>query len=150
MNTVLEAILWALGITLLAQGISIGIMWLLGLPPKKLTAAIEDEQNPAVGALFFIVALIVALYLGLVGGDGYQSTGSNTEDFLWIIGGVLLAVVFTAISFAIAYRVMTPIKGENFYQYLRREIIVEQNVSLAFFLGALAIAPFMATVYQIL
>jgi hypothetical protein len=150
MTNVIEAVVWAVGITVLSQAISIGLMRLLGLSPRKLAQVIEDEQNPAVGAVFFIVALITALYLGLVSGDGYDSTGSNMEDFLWIVGGVVLAFVLTSISFMIAYRVMKPVPGENFLQYVRREIVTEQNVSLAFYLGALAIAPFMAAVYQIL
>ncbi|MEO0565645.1 MAG: hypothetical protein AAF125_26290, partial [Chloroflexota bacterium] len=35
------------------------------LPPKRLRKEIEDVQNPAVGASFFVVSLTVALFVSM-------------------------------------------------------------------------------------
>lgn len=40
--------------------------------------------------------------------------------------------------------------GETVYTYLRREIIDEQNASLAFFLGGLSVAPFISIMFQLI
>jgi hypothetical protein len=142
----------------------------LGLSPRRLTQEIEDVQNPAVGAVFFIVSLTVSLFIGMFVTAGFTPVRSasvevapgyavdaaaleaTTQDYLvgagWIIGAFVLAMVLTWINFYIAYRVMSPTPGENVVQYIRRELIVEQNVSLAFFLGGLAISPFIAVLFQ--
>jgi len=150
MNLVLEVVLWSIAITLISQGIGLAVMMLLGLSPRHLAHVIEDEQNPAVGAVFFIISLITAIYISTVAGDGYNPAESAAEDLAWMLGGALLAAGMTLISFRVAYQAMSPIQGESMYRYIRRELMEEQNVSLAFFLGGLAVAPFMATLQQIL
>lgn len=149
-SPVLNATIWAIGVTILSQVISIGVIAFLGIPPRQLPHEIEDRQNPAIGAFFLIIALIASLYIGPVSGDGYDPTGSILFDALWIIGGAALALLLTLIAFWIAHRLMDPLEGEGLYGYIKREICEEQNVSLALFLGGLAIPPFVATVYQIL
>jgi hypothetical protein len=146
----LSAVLWATLVTLVSQGVSILVVWWLGLPPKKLVHEIEVVQNPAVGAIFFIITLTVSLFISQWAGDPRSSSGSNLEEIAWFVGGILVGVIYTAIVYMIAHRVMGRENNENVYQYLRREIIEEQNVSLAFFMGGLAFAPFIAVLYQIL
>lgn len=150
MDVILEVILWSSFATILSQGISIATIWMLHLPPRKLAHEIEDEQNPAVGGLFFIISVIVALYVGVAAGDGYSSGSDTLESLSWLVGGAALALILTSISFYVAYWMMTPIPGESLYAYIRREIIAEKNAALAFFLGGLAIAPFTATIFQVI
>ncbi len=150
MNQILEALAWSIFITLLSQVISLLVISLLGLPLKRLAAEIQDRQNPAVGALFFIISLIVALYVSGVSGDGYNPSEETVTDLAWIFGGAGIAILFTLISFFIAHQVLGSVKNENLYQYLRRELIEEENAALAFFLGGLAVAPFLATLQQVL
>jgi len=150
MNLIIEVILWSTFATVLSTGISIGIVWMLHLPPGRLAHEIEDTQNTAVGAVFFIVSLIVSQYTGIMSGDGYDPVDSVGENLLWIAGGVVLASVFTLIAWFIAHILLKPIPGEGLYGYLRREIVDEQNAALAFFFGGLAVAPFVATMYQII
>ena len=59
----LSAVVWATLVTLVSQGVSILVVWWLGLPPKKLVHEIEVVQNPAVGAIFFIITLTVSLFI---------------------------------------------------------------------------------------
>jgi hypothetical protein len=149
-DLVLSAILWTTFTTIVAQAIAIGLMWWLGLPPRKLTHEIEEVQNPAVGAGFFIVALTAAIFVGLMATDGFTEDPPFVESLLWMAGGVLLALAYTSILFIIAHRVMGRENDENVYQYMQRELIDEQNASLAFFLGSLAITPFIAVVFQLI
>lgn len=149
LELVLEALIWATASTIITQLVGFVVMWRLGLPPKKLIHEIEDVQNPAVGAVFFVIALITATFLGGVTVD--PTPGQSTlEDLAWIFGGIAFATIYTMISFTIAHRMMGRIEGETVYTYLRRELITEQNASLAFFFGALAVAPFFAILSQIL
>jgi hypothetical protein len=146
----LSAIIWAILVTLVSQVVSILVLWGLSLPPKKLIHEIEVVQNPAVGAIFFIVTLTASLFISQWAADPRSASGASGEDALWLIGGILVALITTGIVFMIAHRVMGRENDENVYQYLKRELIEEQNVSLAFFMGGLAFAPFMAVLYQIL
>ena len=50
----------------------------------------------------------------------------------------------------IAYRIMGIEDNESFMDYVRRELVEEQNASLAFFLGGLMITPFIAVIFQII
>lgn len=147
---VISAVLWAVFATVVSQMVAILLMWALGLPPKKLTREIEDVQNPAVGAIFFIISLGAAIFVSLMSSEGFTPDPDALESTLWIVGGLLVASVFTLISWVIAYYIMEPLKGENLYQYLRRELIQEQNAALAFFLGGLAIVPFIAVTFQLI
>jgi hypothetical protein len=40
--------------------------------------------------------------------------------------------------------------NENMLGYIRREIVLEQNAALAFFLGGLVVSPFISIVFQLL
>lgn len=149
LETVLNSLIWATAATLISQGLGIAIMWWLGLKPKKLAHEIEDIQNVAVGGAFFIISLIASTFIGVM--SAAPAPADNLlESWLWIIGGVALATLYTLIGFSIAYRVMGRIEGESMYSYIRREIIDEQNAALAFFLGGLATASFISVAAQVI
>ncbi len=145
-----SALVWSVLAVVIAQGASILLMWLLGLPPSKLTHEIEDVQNAAVGATFFIISLTAALFVGFMTSDGFTPDPPPLESAAWIIGGVLLAFVMTVILFMITHRVMGRLPNENVLTYIRREVVLEQNAALAFFLGGIAVTPFISIVFQLL
>lgn len=150
LDLILSAVFWTTFATIVAQVVAIGLMWWLGLPPKKLAFEIEDIQNTAVGASFFVISLAAALFIGLMATDGFTEDPSFLESTLWVVGGLLVAMIYTALLFVIAHRAMRPSNNENAYQWIRRELIDEQNSSLAFFLGGLSVTPFIAVVFQLI
>lgn len=146
---VVSAIAWATFTIIVSQLACILIMWGLGLPPRKLAQEIQDVQNTAVGAIFFIVSLTAAIFVSVLSSAG-PTVAQPLETLVWIVGGLLIATIYVAILFIIAHRIMGRQPGENVYTYIRRELIKEQNAALAFFLGGLATTPFIAVVYQIM
>lgn len=150
LDQVFAAILWTTLAVVVSQSVSIGVMWGLGLPPKRLVHEIEDVQNPAVGAMFFIISLAVALYIGVFFSSGYSGESTFERSALWFIVGLVVAHVYMIIALVAAHRLMDRKDNETVYQYLRRELIEEQNISLALFLGGLTITPFIAVVFQII
>jgi hypothetical protein len=62
----------------------------------------------------------------------------------------ILGTVLTWISFELAHRAMGVENEESTYRYIQRELIEEQNASLAFFLGGLAIVPYIAVIFQVI
>jgi uncharacterized membrane protein YjfL (UPF0719 family) len=145
----LTALGWATFTIVVSQLVSIIVMWILGLPPRKIVKEIEDVQNTAVGAIFFIISLTATLFVSVLSSDG-PTTAPPLETLVWVVGGLLTATIFMLLLFVIAHRVMGREPGENVYMYIRREVIKEQNAALAFFLGGLAVTPFIAVVYQIM
>jgi uncharacterized membrane protein YjfL (UPF0719 family) len=162
-SQILLAIVWSVVATILAQVINVLIMRWLGLPIKKLVHEIENIQNPAIGAVFFVVSLTVALFVGIFASDGFTPVGarlaadqalSDTAELLatvgWIALALFLSLLLTGISFMIAYRMMGVEENESLRRYIQRELIEEQNVALALFFGGLMIAPFIAVIFQII
>ena len=153
---IVSAIAWTIAATVISQIISILIMSWLGLPPKKLIHEIEVIQNPAVGACFFIISLAVGFFIGSFTSNGFSANDPSYVDpgFLastaWIILALILGAALTWISFEIAHRVMGVENDETTYRYIQRELIQEQNASLAFFLGGLSIVPFIAVIFQMI
>lgn len=145
----LSSILWATAATVISQAIAIGIMWRLGVPPKKLAHEIEDVQNTAVGATFFIISVIASIFIGLMAQEPSPAE-SDLESAAWILGGIALALIYSGISFVIFHRLFEPIEGENTYTWIQRELVMEQNASLAFFLGGLTVAHFISVAYQVI
>lgn len=150
-SLIVAAIFWSIASTVVAQVVSIGVMWWLGLPPKKLAHEIEDVQNPAVGASFFIISLAAGLFVGILTSDGFDA---QQPDFLsgalWIGLGLMLGLLLMMVSFWVAHRALDRVEGESVYRYIQRELIEEQNVSLAFFLGGLSITAFIAVIFQVI
>jgi hypothetical protein len=148
--TILSAVLWSIGGTVLSQMISIAVLWWLGLPPKKLVYQIEELQNPAVGACFFIISITVGLFVGIMSSNGFTQSYGFVDGAIWIFSALLMGSALMWISFMIAYRIMGVENGESIYRYFQRELIEEQNLSLAFFLGGLAVVPFICVIFQVI
>ena len=64
LEIILSALVYATFATIVSQILGVLIMWWLGLKPKQLAHEIEDVQNVAVGAAFFIIALTASIFIG--------------------------------------------------------------------------------------
>lgn len=151
MSQIVGAIGWSVLAIAISQGTSIFLMSWLGLPPKKLIHEIEEVQNPAVGAVFFTVSLTVALFVSMFVTDAFDREPQSITYITgaaWIVGAFLLGMGFTWLNFIVAHRVMGRENNESVVDYIRRELIEEQNASLAFFLGSLSIVPFISVLFQ--
>ncbi len=149
MDVILNTLLWATAATVGSQIIATLLVALLGVPPKKLAHELEETQNAAVGAIFFMVSLTAAIFIGVLAAEPSEAD-SALETWAWIGGGVILASLYTVINFFIAHEILEPLEGENVYTYIRRELVDEQNAALAFFLGGLMVAPFISVLSQII
>ena len=150
LESILAAIAWTTLAIVVSQLVSIGVMAWLGLPPKKLIHEIEVVQNPAVGASFFIISLTTSIFISVYFSDGYDQFQNFGDSAAWFVVGLLIATAYMAIAFTIAHRLMGRENNESVYGYMRREIIEEQNAALAFFLGGISVAPFIAMTFQII
>lgn len=146
----LAALGWATLSIVVSQVVGITLMRWLGLSVKQLIHEIEDVQNVAVGASFFIISVTTSLFISVFFSAGFTGLEEFGTSALWFVIGLLLAFVYVAIIFAIAHRLMDRVNNETVYMYLRREIIEEQNAALAFFLGGLSFPPFISIVFQII
>ena len=150
LESIIAALAWATLTIVVSQGVSIIIMWWLGLPPKKLIHEIEVVQNAAVGACFFIISMTASLFISVYFSQGFSRVESFGNSAAWFMVGLVMAAVYVALAFAIAHRIMGRENNESVYGYMRREIVEEQNAALAFFLGGIAVAPFIAMVFQVI
>ena len=152
MRLILEAIIWTILIITISQVLSFAIVAWLGIPPNKMEHEIEEKQNAAVGAIFFMVTLIVSLFVSVLSSNGFTEAETVAEGAMWIVGGVAFGIILTFLNIFIVFRWMGKDEraaGESMYRYIQREIIDEHNLALAFFLGSLATAPFIAVLFQI-
>lgn len=148
LEVILSALIYSTVATFVSQGIGVLVMWWLGLKPKKLVHEIEVAQNVAIGASFFIIALTTSIFIGVLTADPAPAE-SLLASYAWIIGGLALATLYAVVAFWAAHRALKPMEGENVYGWVQRELVTEQNASLAFFLGGLLVAPYIAVVSQI-
>ncbi len=144
------AIGWSIFSILVSQGTSILLMWWLGLPPRRLGHEIEDRQNTGVGAVFFVVSLTVSFFISQFVTNGYTQTETILEGALWVVGALILGLVFMWASFWVAHELLDPVENETVIDYIKREIVDEKNASLAFFLGGLAVVSFFSVLYQMI
>ena len=148
MDVVLNSLLYATVATILSQVIAVGAMRWLGLSPNKLAHEIEDVQNVAVGASFFVISLITSIFIAVLAAEP-EEADSVLASWGWIFGGLALSLLYSGVSFWVAHRMLTPLEGENPYSWIRRELVDEQNASLALFLGGLMSAAFFSVLGQI-
>lgn len=150
---ILEAIIWTIVIIGLSQIISFGIVGWLGVPPSKMEHEIEEKQNAAVGAIFYIITLIVSIFVSVLSSNGFTEVEAAGTAAMWIFGGVAFGILLSFLNVFIVFRWMGAEErqaGETMYRYIQRELIDEHNLAFAFFLGALITAPFIAVLFQIL
>lgn len=148
MDEIISALIWTTFAVLISQAVSVFVLWGLGLSPSKLIHEIEVVQNAAVGAIFFIISLTTAIFISVSASDGFSGYESFGDSVIWMGGGIAIATLYVAISFMIAHRVMGRENNESVYRYIQRELIEEQNASLAFFLGGIGIVPYIAVLFQ--
>lgn len=148
LEVILSSLIYSTAATFISQGLGVLIMRWLGLKPRRLAHEIEDAQNVAVGAAFFIIALTTSIFIGVLTADPARAD-TLLQTYAWVAGGLALATFYTAIAFWVAHRVLKPKDNETLYGWIQRELIVEQNASLAFFLGGLLVAPYISVVSQI-
>lgn len=149
----LESIVWTVVIIALSQIISFAIVWWLGVPPSQMEHEIEEKQNAAVGAIFFIVSLVVTIFISVLSSNGFTGAASDEAAAIWTIGGVFVGTLLMLINIFIVFRWMGKDErqaGEGIYRYFQREIIDEHNLALAFFIGGLAATPYIAILFQII
>lgn len=150
-SLIFAAILWAIFGTLISQFVSVGLMWWLGLGPKRLIHEIEETQNAAVGASFFIISLAVAFFVGMLTSNGFSRQEQTIlEGTIWIVLALVAGIALMWLSFEVAHTIMQRVDGESTYRYIQRELIEEHNASLAFFLGGLAVVPFITVLFQVI
>lgn len=147
----ITALIWATAAIVISLVVSVGLMRWLGLPFKKLVHEIEDVQNTAVGACFFIVSLTVSLFVSVYFSNGFsEETAAFADSVLWFVTGLVACWIYIAIILVVIRRTLGRVPDESTYRYLRRELIEEQNAALAFFLGGVTVPPFIAVLFQIL
>lgn len=149
MTVILNTLIWATAATIGSQLIAVLLVAWIGVPPKKLAHELEETQNVAIGAIFFIISLTASIFIGVLVAEPTEAD-STLATLAWIGGGLLLSLVYTIVNFWIAHEVLDPVDGENVYTYIRRELVDEQNAALAFFLGGLMVAPFISVLSQII
>lgn len=149
MTVILNTLIWATAATIGSQLIAMLLVAWIGVPPKKLAHELEETQNVAIGAIFFIISLTASIFIGVLVAEPTEAD-STLATLAWIGGGLLLSLIYTIINFWIAHEVLDPVDGENVYTYIRRELVDEQNAALAFFLGGLMVAPFISVLSQII
>jgi uncharacterized membrane protein YjfL (UPF0719 family) len=146
----LTALIWATAAIVISLTVSIGLMRWLGLPLKQLIHEIEDVQNTAVGACFFIISLTVSLFVSVYFSTGFSRIESFVDSAVWFASGLVICFVYIVVILTVIRRAIDRVKTETTYQYLRRELIEEQNAALAFFLGGITMPPFLAVLFQII
>ncbi len=147
-NELLNALLWTVGVTLVTFLLSTILMrWLFGLDLREVEREVEDDQNVAVGAFFFIISLALSLFLGFMASDGF-TTGA-TPELAWVVYGLLLAFVLAGLGLWFAVHVLSG-SSESIIAYLRREVVDEDNGALALFLGSFVLTPFVITALQLI
>jgi hypothetical protein len=147
---IVSAVVWTTVATVVSQLTAVALMAFLGVRPRALPHELVEIQNPAVGAAFFVVALTAALFVSPMASSGFTPDPSLRESTAWVVGGLVMATVYTLVAFALAHRVLGRRRGEGLRGFVRRELIEEQNVALTLFLGGLAVTPFIAVVFQLI
>lgn len=134
---VLTELIWALGglaVTLIFTTLTLRAVF--GLTLKDVVREVEDDQNAAVGATFFIVATTMGLLIG-------RALQAPVEEVTWPITVAWFAIsliVITVTYLPVAWLILKTAGkrfGETASQYLHREMVVEDNAALMWFLGGL-------------
>jgi hypothetical protein len=142
---------WSLFSIILAGVISILIVKiLLGVRASNLIAEIETKQNAAVGIIFKDVAAVLSGLLLIFTSQGFSPSTNWVGDLLWTLGGGLLTLVFMGLLgfLFLKWLVGRRSSRETPLQYLRRELIEEQNLALAHILMAFLVVVGITVIGQ--
>ena len=116
-----RSIAWSLVSTLAAIFISLLAMFYFHITPREAIHEVEEDQNVAVGAIFFVVSIIAALFIGFMASDGFTEA-SPVEEIQWIVFGLALSLLYTIIISWIVLKPVAHRKQESIRTYLVREI----------------------------
>ena len=121
----------------------------LGIRLGELAREVEDRQTAAVGAIFFWASLgFSLLFSRLVGTPASLNDLTWAEAFGWLGVAVGVALLLFSLGTWLVFGTLARRKGESVSRYLRRELVTEHNLALAFVLGALFIVP-VVVVYHV-
>jgi hypothetical protein len=149
--TILEMVQYGVGGGLLSLVLSFVLMMVFyHTSPRDVLDQIENKDNGAIGAAFFVVSLLGGLavsfwiYQPVAGGLGFDVAA------LWllvalVIGGLLYNVLSLPL---LAYMCRDNTPRENPWVFQRRELFVDKNVGLALFTGGILVsvmAPCLAS-----
>jgi hypothetical protein len=137
-----DILLWSLISIILAGIISILVVKIiLGVRIGDLLAEIETKQNAAVGIIFKDIAAVISGLFLIFTSEGFTASTNLVQDILWTVGGGLLTLVFIGVLGFLLLRWLAGRKSlkETPIQYLRRELIQEQNQALAHIIMAFLI-----------
>lgn len=144
--------LWSLVSILLAGAISLLVVKvILGVRISDLLAEIETKQNAAVGIIFKDIAAVLSGLLLIFTSNGFSNTSTTlVEDLLWTVGGGLLTLLLIGVFGYLFLRWLTGRRAvkETPLQYLRRELILEQNQALAHIIMAFLIVVGITVIGQ--
>ncbi|MBE3561596.1 MAG: hypothetical protein IMW89_20595 [Ktedonobacteraceae bacterium] len=148
-----NVVLWSLLSIIIAGIISILIVTIvLGIKISDLITEIETKQNAAIGIIFKNVAAVLSGLLLIFTSTGFSSSEGLLSDILWTVGGGLLTLLFTGI---LGFLFLNWLSGkrasrETPLQYLRRELVLEQNEALAHIIMAFFIVVGITMIGQII
>jgi uncharacterized membrane protein YjfL (UPF0719 family) len=111
---------------------------ILGLSLGKILFEIEEDQNGGVGAAFFSVFTASGFLVGRMLQSPAVET-SAAETALW--GAVALIVILVIFVFFnwIILGMVSKRKGERVLQYIRREVVDENNTALMLMVGGMLV-----------
>jgi hypothetical protein len=144
-------LLWSLLSIILAGVISLLVVKIiLGVRIRDLLTEIETKQNAAVGIIFKDIAAVISGLFLIFTSAGFTSSTNLVQDLLWTVGGGLLTLVFMGVLGFLLLRWLAGRRSlkETPLQYLRRELIQEQNQALAHILMAFLIVIGLAVIGQ--
>ncbi|MGX9686099.1 hypothetical protein ACTQ9L_03000 [Deinococcus wulumuqiensis] len=125
------------------------IRGVLGIRLNELAREIEQRQTAAVGAIFFWASLgFSLLFSRLVGTPASMNDLSWAEAFGWLGVAVGIALLLFTLGTWLVFGMLARRQGETISRYLRRELVDEHNLALAFVLGSLFIVP-VIVVYHV-
>jgi hypothetical protein len=144
-----QEVLWTLPVLAVTVLINFIVMRVFfGLSPIEVLHEVEEDQNTAVGALFFGTALLMSNMVGKAIADPPEETRLGIA-LAWLALALAFALLYLIVTVFIIFTLLGRRKGERFRVYLTREIIAENNAALIFFILGIAAVPFTVATHII-
>lgn len=152
LQILLQDLVWGVGATIVSQLITYTAIGLaLQQGPWLISKEIVEDNNGAIGAIFVIISLIVGVYAMLTTINGFSSEFVLGEYLFWTAFAFVTASIMTTIliwASCIWFAHSNKLHGkshkpETVRQFLKRELIIENNVGLGLYIMGLALPPFL-------
>jgi hypothetical protein len=150
-TTVGNVLVWSLLSIILAGMTTILVVKIiLGVRIPDLLAEIETKQNAAISTIFKDIAAVLSGLTLIFTSTGFTPSTNLIGDILWAVGGGLLTLVLMGVLgfLFLLWLVGRRSLKETPLQYLRRELIQEQNQALADIIMAFLIVIGIAVIGQ--